>query len=707
MELEEAGNDPKKPLFFSFLISLKINRSAYLYLTLVLFLSLSGFLNPLQAQEIRNDSILEVVTVVGFSKGEQINRQSAPIAYLSAKDLANFSPHNPVMAWNTLPGINLEQRAIGSYRVSIRGSSIRSPFGVRDVKVYWNGLPFTEANGSTALNLLSNSQMQELEVVKGPAGSLYGAGLGGVMQISNFPSSLKNPLQVQLSGGSFNQWNATLKGQLQSGKWNTFYAVDHQQTGGYRDHNALKRQNYQLSSRYLINSNHVLDFHLLYNELFYEIPGGLNAEQFEVDPRQARPGSASQNASIDQKTIFSGIGYTSFFGKNLSQSTHVAGTFTWFENPFILDYKRDQNREIALRHQWTYDMTLGATNWQWDAGLEWQYGNNTANNYGNVNGQKDSIRFADDLIIDRQLFFLQTTIDYQKWHLTIGLSSNLLQYEVNRKVNAFAEPFEFKRNFDNEVIPRFALRYQWTPQQMTYASLSEGFSSPTLDEIRTNEGSINRNLQAERGRTYELGHKYYGNRVQLDATVFYTALRETITTYTNEDGVVLFRNAGATNQLGTELGTTINWFKNRNQIPSQITSRTSYNFYQFTFDNYQKKDEDYSGNLLTGVPQHAFNQMLNFTFAESINLNVHYRYVSKTPLTDDNEIWANSYHLLNAKINYNPSFMSDFNFFGGVENIFNTTYSLGNDLNAFGGRYYQAAPGMNFYLGIKWAPTSI
>ncbi|WKV13197.1 TonB-dependent receptor [Marivirga harenae] len=668
-------------------------------LLIVVFLSSSI---SVSSQDIQNDSILEVVTVTGFSKGEKINRQSAPIAYLSPKELDRFSPHDPVMAWNTLPGVNLEQRAVSSYRVSIRGSSIRSPFGVRDVKVYWNGLPFTEANGSTALNLLGNTQMQELEVVKGPAGSLFGAGLGGVMQISNFPSEQGSPLQVQLSAGSFGQLNAGTKGQIESGKWTTFYAVDQQQNEGYRDHNALSRQNYQLSTRFQINENHQLDFHVLYNDLFYEIPGGLTAEQFEEDPTQARAGSEPQNSSIDQKTVFYGVGYTSFFGENLSQTSHVAGTYTWFQNPFILDYKEDQNREVALRHQWTYDMNLQNVDWQWDAGLEWQYADNSANNYGNVNGQKDTIRFADDLNIDRKLFFVQTQIGYENWQLTLGLSSNLLEYKVNRKVNAFAEPFEFNRNFDNEVIPRVALKYQWSPANMTFASLSEGFSSPTLDEIRTNEGSINRNLQAEKGRTYELGHKYYGRRVQLDATFFYSALRETITTYTNEDGVVLFQNAGATNQFGTEWGLNVKWYEKEQGFIGQINSRSSYNFYEFTFDDYQKREEDYSGNLLTGVPQHTFNQTLNFVMSERLNLNLHYRYVSATPLTDDNEILADPYHLLNANIDYQLPIKQKINFFAGTENIFDTTYSLGNDLNAFGGRFYQPAPGRNFYVGVKW-----
>jgi iron complex outermembrane receptor protein len=42
-------------------------------------------------------------------------------------------------------------------------------------------------------------------------------------------------------------------------------------------------------------------------------------------------------------------------------------------------------------------------------------------------------------------------------------------------------------------------------------------------------------------------------------------------------------------------------------------------------------------------------------------------------------------------------------FFGGVDNLLDRKYSLGNDLNAAAGRYYNTATGRNFYLGIKAA----
>ena len=72
----------------------------------------------------------------------------------------------------------MEERSPASYRMNIRGSTLRSPFGVRNVKVYLDDIPFTDAGGNTYLNQLSYYNFNSIEVLKGPGGSLYGAGTG-------------------------------------------------------------------------------------------------------------------------------------------------------------------------------------------------------------------------------------------------------------------------------------------------------------------------------------------------------------------------------------------------------------------------------------------------------------------------------------------------------------------------------------------------
>src|SRR3982750_1058709 len=86
-----------------------------------------------------------------------------------------------IPAFNAVAGVRMEERSPGSYRLSLRGSLLRSPFGVRDVKVYFDEIPLSDAGGNTYLNALDINSIRSVEVLKGPDGSLFGANSGGVV----------------------------------------------------------------------------------------------------------------------------------------------------------------------------------------------------------------------------------------------------------------------------------------------------------------------------------------------------------------------------------------------------------------------------------------------------------------------------------------------------------------------------------------------
>src|SRR5690606_17385382 len=106
---------------------------------------------------------------------------------------------------NNIPGVRMEERSPGSYRFSIRGSLLRSPFGVRNVKFYLSDFPLTDAGGNTYLNSLDINTMHSLRVLKGPASGLFGANTGGVVILDPFAKTTEQPLNLSLSmaGGSF------------------------------------------------------------------------------------------------------------------------------------------------------------------------------------------------------------------------------------------------------------------------------------------------------------------------------------------------------------------------------------------------------------------------------------------------------------------------------------------------------------------------
>ena len=123
------------------------------------------------SQEISRDSTLDEIIIQAYTADRPPEQVPASIGYLNRDDLNRFSNTSMLPAANTIPGVRMEERSPGSYRFSIRGSTIRSPFGVRNVKVYWNGIPFTDAGGNTYLNLVhadfDNDGDDDLYVVNG------------------------------------------------------------------------------------------------------------------------------------------------------------------------------------------------------------------------------------------------------------------------------------------------------------------------------------------------------------------------------------------------------------------------------------------------------------------------------------------------------------------------------------------------------------
>ncbi|HSN10253.1 MAG TPA: Plug domain-containing protein, partial [Hanamia sp.] len=126
---------------------------------------------------------LENIIIKAYDQNRSLIDVAAPVSVTSQAQLNRFGNMSILPALNITPGVSMEERSPGRYRLNIRGSSLRSPFGVRDVKIYLNDIPLTDPTGNTYLNQLSFYNFNSIEIIKGPASSLYGAGIGGAMLI--------------------------------------------------------------------------------------------------------------------------------------------------------------------------------------------------------------------------------------------------------------------------------------------------------------------------------------------------------------------------------------------------------------------------------------------------------------------------------------------------------------------------------------------
>ncbi|MCH7408037.1 TonB-dependent receptor [Belliella sp. DSM 111904] len=650
-------------------------------------------------------SDLSTVTVSAYDTERPLMLQAGAISRVKENELYRFNETSIVNAFNTKAGVRVEERAPASYRISIRGSSLRSPFGVRNVKVYWNGVPFTSPDGTTPLNLLDLSNIQNTEIIKGPAGSIFGAGNGGVINLESRTEISNNNLSSELNVGDFGllRYRFGIEQKIGDGGISASYV--HQKADGYRDHSAVDRKVFQLAAHLKPSERQELSTQILYTDLFYEIPGALTTDQLEENPRQARPGSKDQNSSISQKSLYGLLSHKYQLTDRVDNQTSVFVSTTAFENPFILDYKSETAFSYGGRTKFTRNDQIGNVPIRIIAGGEYQYGKTLAQNFGNRNGQADTVRFSDDLVTTQAFLFQQLEVELtSKLLLTLAASQNFSRYDINRTIDASAlAPTDNSRKFDPIIIPRIALAYRINDASGIHGSISSGFSPPSIDEVRTNEGSINLALEAERGVNYELGYRISHGIFNIDLVGFYFKLDETITTFTNDQGVVLFGNAGNTNQRGIEAQIDYAPWRNQQSTIQELRISHAYTGQFFEFADFVSGGNDFSGNQLTGVSPHTLVNQVDIRSNLGIYLNFTHQYVDNLPLNDANTVFQDAYNLVGSRLGWRQSVASswDLEAYVGVDNLLDEYYSLGNDLNAFANRYYQPAPGRNYYGGVK------
>ena len=79
------------------------------------------------------------------------SEQIAGSRWVTDSTLVNgFGAHDVSNALNQLPGVSMETRGDGgSRRLNVRGSSLRSPFAVRNTQLFMHGFLMTEADGTS------------------------------------------------------------------------------------------------------------------------------------------------------------------------------------------------------------------------------------------------------------------------------------------------------------------------------------------------------------------------------------------------------------------------------------------------------------------------------------------------------------------------------------------------------------------------------
>ncbi len=656
---------------------------------------------------VRNDLFLPGTIVNAFERNSSIRNIPAAVAVLNRPSLERYSNESFVPAINTIPGVKMDERSPGSYRLSIRGNLLRSTFGVRNVKIYWNGIPFTNANGNTYFNELSLNNIGKIEVLKGPSGSMYGAGTGGVILLkSNLVTAKEKNISIQATAGSYGLFSVNTTYNKADKNSVTAFSFSHQQSDGYRVHTNMRRDVANFSGSFFISSKQNVSANIFYSDLWYQTPGALTQAEMLIDPRQARPAAGifksaeAQKAALYLKTLYAGFANEYRFNDHWNNNTSICFSNTNFRNPTIRNYERKTEQAVAVRSVLKYQHKI----FTGILGTEYQYGFTNNATFGNKLGETDTLQYHDEIDARQFNVFLQTDISLtESLILNAGISYNNFHYGFVRlnKIPSVQE----RSNFTPQLVPRISLLKKINSRVSVYAAVSKGFSPPSIDEVHAGDGNFNKQLSAETALNYEAGIKadLMQHKLVADISYYIFGLKNTIVSRRDASGGDYFVNTGKTKQQGFEASVDYFPVNNNNKFIRQINARISYTNIHARFVNYGQGTSIFDGNRLTGTSPNVFVCAADLNTAIAVYANLTYSYTDKIALNDLNSFYASAYNLFFARLGY-KLFLSKYittDLFFSYNKSFNNPYSLGNDLNASANRFYNPAAAQQFSGGIK------
>lgn len=606
--------------------------------------------------------VLEEVKVYVFE--QKRSPLTTPDAFVRTTDLQRMSSTSFVASLNSMAGIRMEERSPGSYRIAIRGSSLRAPFGVRNTKVYWNSIPFTDAGNNTYISVLEPGLFSGLTITKGPSAGIYGAGTGGVLLFES------NPRGKNLNAETVYHSLGGMKTSIDLSNDNHRLYASFNQQEGYRAQSAMKKQWLSYEFHHQFSNDLNLDLSTYYVDLAYQTPGGLTKAQYVANPTQARPAAGIFKSAQQQAATFKIKSY----GLSAKASQVVSPQWAWdlSQSVQVNDIENPTIRNYEVRHEPNYS-TRGVVHRKGiiksDLGFEYQTGQLNSSTFGNRNGIKDTLQLTQNTHVQQGSIFLQNEYaGLSNWIFTFSgsLSSYWTEYIGNEAI----------------FSPRLAILRQLGPHQSIVAKIAHGYSPPSISEMRPSTGIINTSLKAEKGWNHEITYRGSYAKLNWDVSVYQFNLDETIVVRRAADGSDYFVNAGSTTQQGLELSTT--WLLSKQLQLEQATT-----WQNFRFAN---------GNFLTGTSPFQQSTSVLWKHPSGVSFIQNFQFVDYQFLNDANTEQMGSYRLWNTKVTYARK---KWTLWASIDNLGNELYSSGPDLNATGGRFYNPSPGRNFHVGLQ------
>ncbi|MEO5943165.1 MAG: TonB-dependent receptor [Ferruginibacter sp.] len=642
-----------------------------------------------------------------------------------------------------VPGVTLQRRAVSSgQQFNIRGygggsggtGRISSNFDGQGYKVYLNGIPVTDAEGITLLDDIDFGSIGDVEVTKGPSGTLYGLAIAGVVNLKTVkPEKGKTSIGQDVLIGSNGLQRYTT--HLEIGKENSSLLVNygHQESDGYLLHNASHKDFVNVAGDFKINEKQSVSTYFGYSHSYDQRSGELTLTQYANNDYSGNPDYIIRDAHSEIISFRAGLSHTYNFSNHLSNTTTVYGSGITNNSSSAAGWTDKNPINYGLRS--TFDTKFSLTagfSLSGITGVETQHQNAQTIGYTMVKNPNDTAGYY---IIGAQRSNQYTTTGtsslFTEWTLampheisiTAGVGWSNMNITLNNRVYVANStlPTKYSKNYDGLLSPHFAINKVFSRELSLYASYTKAYKAPTSSYFYIpSTGAINTDLKPEVGNQFEIGTKgsLLKSKLSYQLAFFDAKFSDKFTAMNvlNPAGTsTLYSyvvNGGKQDHKGIEL-----LVKYAAYTSADGFFKTVSPFFNFTYSDFKYVDYvfhtksrsggdsaiNYDGKAVAGVGPFNANIGVDLVANCGFYANAIYSYKDAFPITSDGLNKTSSYSLLNAKVGFQRSLSRhfDINLYFGIDNITNTQYPIFVFVNQLPDAYLPGPLKATCYGGIN------
>ncbi len=673
-----------------------------------------------------NDSFIEIsleaesfslseITVTGFENNRSLLESTGAIAVAGVRDFERADKSSLTQMINQIPGVQARGSSIlRPATIAIRGMGARGPGQTGRIKIYLNDLMLTNADGTNAWEDIDPFTIGSVEVIKGPGSSIYGASVGGVLNINTQKAPYnENSLEAFTMLGSFNSLRYGSTYRIGSEKLNLMATVGTQSTDGFREHSQEQRDFATLLGTFNTSDKTTTTLFFNRNRYASRAPGSLTPEQVADNPLQALPIAVQNNAGRDITFTRIGISNDWEIGEKWRNITSLTTAFSDLDHPINFLYIYQWTQNAGARTRFIHENTLFGKKVFFTLGGEYQIGVVRTNFYGIANARPNGVRVGDrEAKVKNGVVFGQMEFEASdKLLITAGASANFYQYGNLELTLADAE--RQLRKFDPFFAPRIAFNYRPLKNVAFHGNISRGFTPPATGDINRPDGTINLDLKPESAFNYEIGSRgqILNGYLEFDVSLYRINLSDEILTRTPEIGFAIRENAGQTAYTGAEIYLRSNLVKSKKGFFTSISPSFSYTYQETVFRDFVESiavggniiTTDLEGRRVPGNAPHRIFSNLELMTRPGFYAFANLEWVDATPINNNNDLINPAFTFLGAKIGWRGKLGNRFemNVYGGGNNLLDELYS---DAPALNPNPIPAGPlaGQVPFLNLNW-----